>query len=128
MLADISGIVVACYLYRKLIAVITEEASKKAEHVVDFGRMAHVLEETFSLSHNEVVFVTGELRRVGVLEYIRTPECEGWRLLPLPTHEETDPLLTEFGHACHGCAHYPCEKSKVGELLGDCWEYEKMEG
>lgn len=54
---------------------------------------------------------------------------KGWRLELAPAHadDNADPITAEFGHACHGCARYPCDKSMVGEPA-DCWEYVKKEG
>lgn len=40
-----------------------------------------------------------------------------------PIHESDPTVDVEFGHFCHGCARYPCDKSKAGEPDGDCWDY-----
>ncbi len=106
------------YLYRKLNLRIEKETAKTG--FVSCARLNHVLEQMFSLDFTERNVVTQELRAAKVIEY--NPEC-GWRLKTA----NITPVTAEFGHACHGCAKYPCEKAMAGEPLGDCYDFERRD-
>lgn len=141
------------YLYTKLKLRIEKETAKTG--FVSCARLCHVLEQLLCLDFTERNVVTQELRAMKVIEYnpehgwhLRTPPAHAENTGTIlaepesdihtdmkvaevakpnePIHEGDPTVDVEFGHCCHGCAKYPCEKSKAGEPA-DCWDYTKIE-
>lgn len=114
-------------LYRNLVQQL-RHAAADAGGVLAFGRpMNSAFQQTdfhpgrVELGNDEQIKVMKELEAAGLVVIV---PFKGWRLLE-PDTENADPVLAEFGHACQGCAMYPCEKSKAGEPDGDCYDYRR---
>lgn len=116
MAVDISGDdfnLIAILLLKKLFFVIREEAEKNPNHVIGFARLAHVLEKGFSLADNDVIFITGKLRRAEVLEYVHDQGRRLW------LDASTDTLLVLSKELEPLAEKYHIELRRLAELLKD---------